>query len=101
MLDRGLPAIVWVDDERLGLKGEPAWREGHGGPPVVVYGRSGDGFLIDDRSSGRATVSADVLAAARGRVVSYKNRLIAIDPALVELDLVPAVREGRGCRSST
>ena len=42
-LDRGLPAIVWVDDEQLGLKGEPAWREGHGGPPVVVYGRAGDG----------------------------------------------------------
>ena len=35
-----------------------------------------------------------MLAAARGRVVSYKNRLIAIDPARVELDLVPAVREG-------
>ena len=93
-LDRGLPAIVWVDDEQLGLKGEPAWREGHGGPPVVIYGRAGDSLLVDDRSLGRTTVSSDVLTAARGRVVSYKNRLIAIDPARVDLDLVPAVQEG-------
>ncbi len=42
-LERGLPAIVWIDAERLGLRGEPAWRSGHGGPPLVVYGASGTG----------------------------------------------------------
>ncbi len=93
-LDQGLPAIVWIDTMRLGLRGEPESRDGHGGPPVVVYAREGDGYLIDDLSSGREWVSAAVLAEARGRVVSYKNRLISIDPERVELRLREAVEEG-------
>ena len=96
-LDRGLPAIAWVDPYRLGLRGLPASRDGFGGPPVVVYERTGDGYAIDDRSRVRETVSADVLAAARGRVGSYKHRLIAIDPELVDVSeerLRDAVREG-------
>jgi hypothetical protein len=96
-LDRGLPAIVWIDDERLGHRHEPAWRNGHGGPPIIVYAREGDRYAIDDRSSGRVTVSAERLAEARGRVVSYKNRLITIDPELVDLDaerLRAGVEEG-------
>ncbi len=96
-LERGLPAIAWVDPYRLGLRGLPASRDGFGGPPVVVYERTGEGYAIDDRSSVRETVSADVLAAARGRVGSYKHRLIAIDPELVDVSeerLRDGVREG-------
>lgn len=96
-LERGLPAIVWIDVKTLGLRGEPEWRDGFGGPPVVVYERVGDGFAIDDRSLTREIVPAAVLAAARGRVVSYKNRLIAIDPERIDLDeerLHAAVLEG-------
>ena len=96
-LERGLPAIVWIDPYQLGLRGLPASRDGFGGPPVVVYERTGDGYAIDDRSRVRETVSADVLAAARGRVGSYKHRLIAIDPELVDVSeerLRDAVREG-------
>ena len=81
----------------MGLRGEPAWRDGFGGPPVVVYARDGERYAIDDRSSSRESVSAPVLAAARGRVVSYKNRLITIDPELVDLSpdrLRSAVEEG-------
>jgi hypothetical protein len=85
-LDRGLPAIVWVDPFRLGHGHLPAWLDGHGGGPVVAYARSGDGVLIDDCSTGRLTVPADRLADARARVGSYKHRLIEIDPALVEID---------------
>jgi hypothetical protein len=96
-LERGLPAIVWIDTERLGHRGEPTWRSGHGGPPLVVYGRGGDGYLIDDRSAVRETVTADRLAEARARVGSYKHRLIAIDPERIDLDeerLHAAVLEG-------
>ena len=94
-LDRGLPAIVWIDPYRLGHRGLPESRDGFGGPPIVVYGRSGDGFEIDDRSTAREVVSAEALAAARARVVSYKHRLIAIDPERVDLgDLRGAIEEG-------
>ena len=96
-LDRGLPAIVWIDTERLGHRGEPPWRSGHGGPPLVVYARSGDEYAFDDRSSVRETVPAARLAAARARVVSYKHRLIAIDPERIDLDadrLRAAVADG-------
>ncbi len=96
-LERGLPAIVWVDAYRLGHLHEPAVLDGHGAPPLVVYAREGDRYALDDRSAGRLTVCAERLAEARGRVVSYKNRLIAIDPELVDLDadrLRGAVEEG-------
>jgi hypothetical protein len=85
-LDRGLPAILWADPYRLGHRHLPAWLDGHGGGPVVAYGRDARGVLVDDRSSGRLTIPAERLAEARNRVVSYKNRLIEIDPALVEID---------------
>ena len=49
-LDRGLPAIAWVDPYQLGLRGLPASRDGFGGAPVVVYERAGDTYAIDDRS---------------------------------------------------
>jgi hypothetical protein len=96
-LERGLPVIVWIDSYRLGYRHEPAHRDGHGGPPLVVYARAGERYLIDDRSSGRVSVSADALSAARARVVSFKNRLIAIDPERIDLDrdrLRAAVEEG-------
>jgi Butirosin biosynthesis protein H, N-terminal len=86
-LDRGLPAILWIDPYRLGHRHLPDWLDGYGDGTVVAYGRARDGgVLIDDRSTGRLTVPEARLAEARGRVISYKNRLIEIDPALVEID---------------
>ena len=41
----------------------PESRDGFGGPPVVVYGRSGDGFEIDDRLTARARASIYTSAA--------------------------------------
>jgi hypothetical protein len=93
-LEKGLPAIVWIDAQTLGHRNEPEWRSGHGGPPVIVYGRDGDGYTIDDRSATREVVDAERLAAARARVGSYKHRLITIDPERIDLDLRPAVEQG-------
>ena len=85
-LEKGLPAIAWIDAATLGHRHEPEWRSGYGGPPLIVYERDGDRYAIDDRSAERITVSADRLRAARARVGSYKHRLITIDPELVDLD---------------
>lgn len=93
-LEQGLPAIVWIDTYTLGHRGEPEWRDGYGGDPLVVYERSGDSYAIDDLSTERILVPAERLAAARARVGSYKHRLITIDPERVELDLRPAVEDG-------
>lgn len=93
-LDRGLPAIAWIDTYTLGHRGEPQWRDGYGGAPLIVYERAGDCYAIDDLSTTRELVPAERLAAARARVGSYKHRLIAIDPERIELDLRPAVEEG-------
>ena len=93
-LDRGLPAIAWIDSYTLGHRGEPQWRDGYGGAPLIVYERAGDSYAIDDLSTTRELVPAERLAAARARVGSYKHRLITIDPERIELDLRPAVEEG-------
>src|SRR4029453_9886469 len=49
-LEKGLPAIAWIDTYTLGHRGEPEWRDGYGGPPLIVNERNGDGYAIDDRS---------------------------------------------------
>ncbi len=93
-LDNGLPAIAWIDTYTLGHRIEPEWRDGYGGPPVIVYERNGDSYAVDDRSTGPIVVPGDRLAAARARVGSYKHRLVTIDPDRIDLDLRPAVEEG-------
>jgi hypothetical protein len=93
-LEKGLPAIAWIDTYTLGHRGEPEWRDEYGGPPLIVYERNGDGYAIDDRSTAPIIVPAERMAAARARVGSYKHRLITMDPERIELDLRPAVEEG-------
>ena len=63
----------------------------------MVYERTGDGYADRRPLACARVVPADVLAAARGRVGSYKHRLIAIDPERVDVSeerLRDAVREG-------
>jgi len=95
----GVPVIAWADQQLLGYRHLPAWLEGHGGPPVTVYGideRAGVA-LVDDRNRAPLTVPLDALAAARARVGSYKHRQLVLDAPAAELDtdgLRKAVREG-------
>jgi hypothetical protein len=95
----GVPAIVWADQQLLGYRHLPAWLEGHGGPPVTVYGldeRAGVA-LVDDRNRAPLTVPLDAMAAARARVVSYRQRQVVLDAPAAELDLDglrAAVRDG-------
>jgi len=80
-LAHGGPVVASVDLQSLGLWGLPAELSGYGGYPVVITGQTDDGgYLVDDRSALPFIVPADVLAAARGRVGSYRHRLIELRP---------------------
>jgi hypothetical protein len=96
---QGVPAIVWADQQLLGYRHLPAWLEGHGGPPVTVYGLDEPAgvALVDDRNRAPLTVPLDALAAARARVVSYRQRQVVLDAPAAELKLDglrAAVRDG-------
>ena len=96
-LDDGIPAIAFVSTADLPYWHLPAEQSGWWGYPITVYGIEGDRYLVDDRNTGRLTIGANDLAAARSRIPSYKNRLIVADPAASELDeeqLVAGVRAG-------
>lgn len=96
-LDDGIPSIAFVSVADLPFWHFPAEQSGWWGYPITVYGREGDRYLVDDRNTGRLTISANDLAAARSRIPSYKNRLVVADPAASELDeehLVAGVRAG-------
>jgi hypothetical protein len=85
-LDDGIPAIAFVSVADLPYWHLPAEQSGWWGYPITIYGREGDRYLVDDRNTGRITIGADHLAAARSRIPSYKNRLVVADPAASELD---------------
>lgn len=85
-LARGVPGIAWVDIQIMGYRNLPARREGHFGYPIVIYGVEGDRVLIDDRNTAPLSAPAETVAAARSRIVSYKNRLVEMDAAVTELD---------------
>ena len=78
VLDRGLPAIVAVDQGTIGTWRQPAELFGYSGYPVLVTGRTDGGYLVDDRGAEPLHVDADVLAAARARIGSFKHRLVEI-----------------------
>jgi hypothetical protein len=81
-LGEGMPVIAWVDPQGIGTWGLPEAMSGYGGLAIVVIGRDTDGaYLVDDRGRAPFRVPPDVMAAARGRVGSYKNRIAALRTA--------------------
>lgn len=77
----GSPVVATVDQQSMGLWGLPPELSGYAGYPVVVTRRTDDGaYLVDDRGTSPFVVPAEVMAAARGRVGSYRNRLIELRP---------------------
>ncbi len=94
-LDDGRPAIAEVSAAELPYWHLPKVESGWWGYPVVVYGRDGDAFLVDDRNRAALHVPSADLVAARGRIGSYKNRLVVVEPRPPdEGRLVSAVRDG-------
>jgi hypothetical protein len=80
ILDRGLPAIIAVDQQALGTWGQPAELFGYAGYPVLVTARTDRGYLVDDRGAEPFRLDAQVVAAARARIGSFKHRLVEIRP---------------------
>jgi hypothetical protein len=78
-LDAGLPVIASVDLQSMGTWCRPDDLAGHDGLVVVVFGRDADGsYLVDDRGRNPFRVSPDTMAAARGRIGSFKHRIVAL-----------------------
>lgn len=75
----GRPVVTSISAADLGHWHLPADQSGWVGYPVVVYRRIDGGFLIDDRNTRPLTIDEESLATARGRISSYRNRLLVID----------------------
>jgi len=78
VLAAGATAIVWPDREAIGYWHLPPHLNGRGGHPVLVYAADRDTVRLDDRNVAPLTVDREVLAAARARVGSYRNCLVAV-----------------------
>jgi hypothetical protein len=92
-LDAGVPVIASVDPQSIGTWGQPDALSGYDGLVVVVFGRDVDGsYLVDDRGRTPFLVSPPVMAAARGRVGSFKHRIIGLrtTPGSIPADRIRA-----------
>ena len=78
-LDAGTPVIALVDPQGLGTWGQPDALSGYSGLVVVVFGRDADdSYLVDDRGRAPFNVAPAVMAAARGRIGSFKHRIVGL-----------------------
>lgn len=94
LLDAGEPVIAWVDPQALGTYGLPPERSGYDGTQIVVLGRRDGQYRIDDRGAA-FEIDAPTMAAARGRISSYKHRLARLPSAgEVPPETVRAALEG-------
>jgi hypothetical protein len=76
--------LAWIDAQEIGYWHLPERFSGVEGYPVVVIDERDGRFLIDDRNSATLSVDEATLRAARGRVSSYRNRLVALEaPAAI------------------
>ncbi|TCB96889.1 DUF4872 domain-containing protein [Micromonospora zingiberis] len=103
-LAEGSAVLVVPDRQVVGywhLPAEPALA-GRGRPvfsgarrsPVVAYAATDDGIRLDDRNLAPLTVDADLLADARARVTSTKNRMVVVHTVPETLPLAEAARAG-------
>ncbi len=57
----------------------PPEEAGEWGYPIAVVGVDSDRYEVDDRNSARLTVPVEAMATARGRIPSYKNRMVVVE----------------------
>ncbi|HJR86722.1 MAG TPA: BtrH N-terminal domain-containing protein [Acidimicrobiia bacterium] len=96
-LASGLPAIAYISAADLPYWHLPSEQSGWWGYTIVVYGQDSERFLVDDRNLKPLSLPSQELSASRGRISSYKNRLLVVDPAATELHsetLLAAVESG-------
>lgn len=96
-LEQGKGAVAWVDRAHMPYLQLPVMLKGHIGHIVAICGREGADFLIDDRAVAPFRMSEDALADARGRITSYKNRLLLVEGSS-DCNLPGAILDGlRAC----
>ena len=99
ILATGDPVIAYVDQQVIGTWGQPEALSGMQGYPVVIAGRRDDGrYEVDDRGRAPLLVDAATMAAARGRIGSFKHRLVHVRAPGGRADRGPAAG-GRPCRA--
>ncbi len=81
--------LVWIDVQEIGYWHFPERFSGMEGYSVVVTSERDGRFFIDDRNSAPLSIDEETLRAARGRVTSYRNRLVTFDaPAEIHTRIV-------------
>ncbi len=89
------PCVCWVDMAHLPHRGLPSKWSGGSYHLITVYRVSDDGTaLVGDLTDEPITIPEQNLAAARGRIKKYRNRLLSISAATGKLDLAALVRGG-------
>ncbi len=92
-LEKGVPAVVWVDRASLPYYQMREWERGCYGHLITVYGTEDDEVLIDDLAARPFRISRAELFAARERISSYKNRMLVVNGG-GRADLPTAIMEG-------
>lgn len=86
-LENGVAPIVWADTYSLPYQNSPELLEEMWAMnPLVVYGydEPAGTVLIADRANVPLTITTAELAAARGRIKKFKNRILNLDPPNVD-----------------
>jgi hypothetical protein len=94
------PAIAWCDLASLPYYGAPPFFKRGGYHIITVYSidEAKGTALMGDRAKPAVTINLDDLAASRGAITSYKNRLLSITPGKRPVDIKTAVADGiRAC----
>lgn len=94
------PVIAWCDLASLPCYGAPPFFKKGGYHTITIYSidEAAGTALIGDRAKPTITISLNDLAASRGAITSYKNRLLSITPGKKPIDIKKAVADGiRAC----
>jgi hypothetical protein len=81
ILAEGRSLIAFIDMQSTGTWGMPDALAGYSGYPVAVVGRTDGSYLVDDRGREPLVVDEATIARARGRIGSFKHRVIDPRPA--------------------
>jgi hypothetical protein len=94
-LAQGIPALAWLDPAHQPYLMLPASLQGYGMHFAMVYGLESGIAYLDDLAGKPFTMPAELLADSRGRIGSFKNRLLLlhVDPSAT-IDLKAAVLAG-------
>ena len=87
-LSSGQPAIIWLD-----LGSEPYYMHYLSVGVVVVFGITDEQVLVDGRARERFDIPIELMADARAKVPSFKNRLMTIQPG-APFEIKQAIRDG-------